>query len=165
MTRHSHRHAHHQGHQIMHGTIRQAGFWLIGGHSTVTQELNKCVTCKKLRGSVIEQRMANHQRTGQKLPLPSQTLASTFTAPGQYTRGRHAEARLTLSAGVWYSLALVAERSTSSYWSPRMLVPLSAPSEDFWHYVVPFPFSGAMGYQFHWWKIGVRRHPERDGPM
>jgi len=49
ITRHYHRQAHHQGRQITHGAIRQAGFWLIGGHNTVTQELNKCVTCKKLK--------------------------------------------------------------------------------------------------------------------
>ena len=59
ITRHHHRQVHHQGRQITHGAIRQAGYWLIGGHNTVARELNKCVTCKKLRGPVIEQRMAD----------------------------------------------------------------------------------------------------------
>jgi len=50
---------HHQGHQIIHVAIHEAGYWLIGGHNTVARELNKCVTCKKLRGPVIEQCMAD----------------------------------------------------------------------------------------------------------
>lgn len=59
ITRHYHRQVHHQGRQITHGAIRQAGYWLIGGHSTVAWELNKCVTCKKLRGPMIDQRIAD----------------------------------------------------------------------------------------------------------
>ena len=33
ITRHYHRQVHHQGRQITHGAIRQAGYWLIGGHN------------------------------------------------------------------------------------------------------------------------------------
>ena len=36
ITRHYHRQVHHQGRQITHGAIRQAGYWLIGGHNTVS---------------------------------------------------------------------------------------------------------------------------------
>ena len=59
ITRHYHRQVQHQGRQITHGAIRQARYWLIGGHKTVTRELNKSVTCKKLRGRVIEQHMVD----------------------------------------------------------------------------------------------------------
>ena len=41
IARHYHGQVHHQGRQIMHGAIRQAGFWLIQGHNTVTRELSK----------------------------------------------------------------------------------------------------------------------------
>ena len=54
-----HLQAHHQGRQIMGGAIRQAGFWLIGGHNTVTKVIDTCVPCKKLRGPPLKQRMAD----------------------------------------------------------------------------------------------------------
>jgi len=50
---------HHQGRQITGGAIRQAGFWLIVGHDTVTKVIGASVPCKKLRGPPLEQRMAD----------------------------------------------------------------------------------------------------------
>ena len=75
IARHYHGQVHHQGRQITHGAIRQAGFWLIGGHNTVTRELSKCVTCKKLRGPAMEQRMAD-------LPADRMEVAPPFTNVG-----------------------------------------------------------------------------------
>ena len=75
ITRHYHTQVHHQGRQITHGAIRQAGYWLIGGHNTVARELNKCVTCKKLRGPVIQQRMPD-------LPADRTEVAPPFTNVG-----------------------------------------------------------------------------------
>ena len=51
--RHCHNHVHHQRRQITHEAIRQAGYWVIGGHRTVARELRKCVVCKKFRGSLF----------------------------------------------------------------------------------------------------------------
>ena len=56
---HYHAQVHHQGRQITGGAIRQVGFWLIGGHDTVTKVISACVPCKKLRGPPLEQRMAD----------------------------------------------------------------------------------------------------------
>ena len=56
---HHHTQVHHQGRQITHGAIRQAGYWLIGGHRAVAKELHQCVTCRRLRGPFLEQCMAN----------------------------------------------------------------------------------------------------------
>ena len=39
--------------------MEQAGYSLIGGHRTVAKELNECVVCKKLRGPLLDQRMAD----------------------------------------------------------------------------------------------------------
>ena len=75
IARHYHKQVHHQGRQITHGAVRQAGFWLIGGHNTVTRELNKCVTCKKLRGPAIEQHMAD-------LPADRTEVAPPFSNVG-----------------------------------------------------------------------------------
>jgi len=49
VARHYHLQVHHQGRQIPGGAIRQGGFWLIGGHNTVTKVTRACVPCKKLR--------------------------------------------------------------------------------------------------------------------
>ena len=59
LVHHYHERVHHQGRHITQGAIRQAGYWLIGGHRTIARELRKCITCKKLRGPVLEQRMAD----------------------------------------------------------------------------------------------------------
>ena len=39
--------------------IRSRGYWIIGGSSAVNTVIASCVTCRKLRGPVIEQRMAD----------------------------------------------------------------------------------------------------------
>ena len=75
IVRHYHKQTHHQGRQITHGAIRQAGFWLIGGHRLVAKELSLCVVCKKLRGPVVEQRMAD-------LPADRTEVAPPFTNVG-----------------------------------------------------------------------------------
>jgi hypothetical protein len=59
LVRHYHNMVHHQGRLITHGTIRQAGYWIIGGHGVVSRLLNSCVTCRRLRAPAIEQRMAD----------------------------------------------------------------------------------------------------------
>ena len=59
IVRHYHSQVHHQGRQITHGAIRQAGYWLVNGNHMVAKELSLCVTCKKLRGPPLEQRMAD----------------------------------------------------------------------------------------------------------
>ena len=53
LIRHHHGAVHHQGRQITHGAVRQAGYWIISGHSAVTRVLDACVTCKKARGAII----------------------------------------------------------------------------------------------------------------
>ena len=65
VVKHYHVQVHHQGRQITGGAIQQAGFWLIGGHDTVTKVIGACIPCKKLRGPPLKQRMADllHDRT------------------------------------------------------------------------------------------------------
>ena len=75
VVRHYHNQVHHQGRQITHGAIRQAGYWLIGGHRAVARELSKCVVCKKLRGPFLDQRMAD-------LPADRTEVAPPFTNVG-----------------------------------------------------------------------------------
>jgi hypothetical protein len=39
--------------------IRSSGFWIIGGRSAVASHISKCIKCRKLRGSLQEQKMAD----------------------------------------------------------------------------------------------------------
>lgn len=57
--RHYHENVYHQGRQITEGSIRNAGFWLIGAKRMITSFINNCVKCHKLRGRQEEQRMAD----------------------------------------------------------------------------------------------------------
>ena len=75
IVRHYHQQVHHQGRQITHGAIRQAGYWLIGGHRMVAGEINACVLCKKLRGAPLEQQMAD-------LPPDRTEVSPPFTNVG-----------------------------------------------------------------------------------
>ena len=59
IVRHYHLQVHHQGRLMTHGAIRQAGYWLVNGNQVVSNELNSCVTCKRLRGRPLEQQMAD----------------------------------------------------------------------------------------------------------
>ena len=84
----------HQGHQIIHVAIHHAGCWLIGGHNTVAQEFNKCVTCKKSKGPVIKQCMAD-------LPAVRTEVAPLFTNVGFNILRRDVEVRPTPNTGDW----------------------------------------------------------------
>lgn len=56
---HYHNLVEHQGRGMTLNKIRSAGFWIIGGRSTVSNYISRCVCCWKLRGTVQEQKMAN----------------------------------------------------------------------------------------------------------
>ena len=44
---------------MTHNELRQRGYWVIGGISAVSSYIHKCVTCKKLRAQVHQQKMAD----------------------------------------------------------------------------------------------------------
>ena len=69
---HHHQKVAHQGLGITHNHIRSSGFWNIGGRSAVASHISKCVKCRKLRGSLQEQKMAD-------LPEDRLDLAPPFT--------------------------------------------------------------------------------------
>ena len=75
IAKHYHHEVHRQGRQITGGAIRQAGFWLIGGHDVVTKVIGACVLGKKLRGPHLEQRMTD-------LPVDRTKVCPPFTNVG-----------------------------------------------------------------------------------
>ena len=65
---------HHQGRGITHNAIRQAGYWIIDGRSSVARIISKCVTCRRLRSRPLTQKMSD---------LPEERVSPT--APFHYT--------------------------------------------------------------------------------
>ncbi|KAI7808136.1 hypothetical protein IRJ41_016509 [Triplophysa rosa] len=59
LVRHHHAEVKHQGRHLTEGAVRAAGLWLLGGKMLINSVLHKCITCRKLRGKMQEQRMAN----------------------------------------------------------------------------------------------------------
>ncbi|KAJ8041407.1 hypothetical protein HOLleu_12215 [Holothuria leucospilota] len=49
----------HQGRGQTLNEIRSKGYWILGGSKLVAESIRKCVTCRRLRRSVEEQRMAD----------------------------------------------------------------------------------------------------------
>ena len=70
VAKHYHLRVHHQGRQITGGATRQAGFWLVGGHDTVTKIIGECVPCKELRGPPLDQHMADLPPDRTEVPPP-----------------------------------------------------------------------------------------------
>ncbi|XP_068127969.1 uncharacterized protein [Hyperolius riggenbachi] len=58
LVRYYHEQVVHQGRHITEGAIRSAGFWILGGKRLVSAVIHKCVTCRKLRGKLQTQKMA-----------------------------------------------------------------------------------------------------------
>ena len=75
LIRHYHNQEQHQGCGMTHNAVRQAGYWIINGRSSVSQQLRKCTICRKLRGPAQVQKMAN-------LPEERITPAAPFTYSG-----------------------------------------------------------------------------------
>ncbi|KAL4009046.1 hypothetical protein ACER0C_002898 [Sarotherodon galilaeus] len=72
---HYHEQVAHQGRHITEGAIRGAGCWIIGGKRLVSSVIHKCVTCRKLRGKMQIQKMAD-------LPADRVTPEPPFTTVG-----------------------------------------------------------------------------------
>ena len=97
LVRHYHEQVAHQGRHLSEGAVRSAGLWIVGSKRMVSSVISKCVTCKKLRGKMEEQKMSD---------LPKDRLATDppFTHVGldvfgpwnivsRQTRGGSAESK------------------------------------------------------------------------
>ncbi len=105
IVRHYHEDVFHQGRHFTEGAVRSAGVWIVGGKRLVSSVIYNCVTCKKLRGRLMEQKMA---------PLPADRLASEPLLPmsvwtssdhGALSLGALVEVVLKVSDGQCYSHA------------------------------------------------------------
>lgn len=57
--RHAHEKTHHSGRGLTLNELRSSGCWIINGNAAVRHFISKCVTCRHLRGTFGEQKMAN----------------------------------------------------------------------------------------------------------
>ena len=72
LARYFHEKALHQGRGITLNETRSSGYWIIGGGSVISRLIHECVTCRKLRAKVQEQKMAD-------LPADRLTPTPPFT--------------------------------------------------------------------------------------
>lgn len=54
-----HKEVKHQGRQFTEGATRAAGLWIVGGKRLIRSVLHDCITCRKLRGKMEKQKMAD----------------------------------------------------------------------------------------------------------
>ena len=59
LVRHFHESVQHQGRHFTEGALRAAGFWITGGRLLISKALFKCVKCRRLRGKLLHQKMAD----------------------------------------------------------------------------------------------------------
>lgn len=59
LVRHYHEQVKHQGRYMTEGAVRAAGLWILSGRRLINSVLHKCITCRKLRGKLEEQYMAD----------------------------------------------------------------------------------------------------------
>lgn len=59
LVRHHHEQVRHQGRHLTEGAVRAAGLWILGSKRLINSVLHKCIICRKLRGKLEEQRMAD----------------------------------------------------------------------------------------------------------
>ena len=75
IVRHYHTNIHHQGRHLTEGAVRSAGYWIVGCKRLISKLIHLCVSCKRLRGKLSTQKMAD-------LPTDRLEPAPPFTFVG-----------------------------------------------------------------------------------
>ena len=85
---HYHKSVQHQGRGITQNEVRSSGYWIIGGSSVVSNHISKCVSCRRLRGSPQEQKMANLPEDRLEPAPPFAYSAVDYFGPWYIKEGR-----------------------------------------------------------------------------
>ena len=100
---HFHQKVAHQGRGMTHNSIRSSGFWIIGGSSVVSSHISKCVRCRKIRGVLQNQRMADLPEDRLEPSPPFTYSAVDYFGPWLVKEGRKNVKRYMGSyLPVWY---------------------------------------------------------------
>ena len=86
--RHHHEEVCHQGRGITHARIRSSGVWIVNGSSSVGHLIAGCVTCRRLRGSHVRQKMANLPKDRLEEVAPFTYSAVDYFGPFCIKEGR-----------------------------------------------------------------------------
>ena len=78
----------HQGGGITTNEIRASGFWIVGATSAVSSAIRRCVACRKLRGKLQEQRMAELPHDRLETVPPFTNCAVYYFGPFVIREGR-----------------------------------------------------------------------------
>lgn len=97
LVRHHHAQVKHQGRHLTEGAVRAAGLCLLGGKSLINSVLHKCVTCRKLRGKMQEQHMADlppeRLQTSPPFTYVGLDIFGPWSVTARRTRGGQAESK------------------------------------------------------------------------
>ena len=85
---HYHDSVEHQGRGMAHNCIRSSRFWIIGGSSVISDFISKCVSCRRLRGALQEQKMANLPEDRVQPAPPFSYCAVDYFSPLYVKEGR-----------------------------------------------------------------------------
>ena len=78
----------HSGRGITLNELRASGYRVVGGNSMVRQFISKCVTCRYLRGTMGEQKMADMSKSRVEPAPPFTYCGVDFFGPWHVHRGR-----------------------------------------------------------------------------
>ena len=110
---HHHQKVAHQGRGMTHNHIRSSGFWIIGGRSAVASHISKCVKCRKFRGSLQEQKMADLPEDRLDPTPPFTYSAVDFFGPWLIEEGRRQVKRYSVLFTCLASRAIHLETANS----------------------------------------------------
>ena len=85
---HCHDSVEHQGRGMTHNRVRSFGFWINGASSAISDFIAKCVCCRKLRGAVQEQKMADLLEDRVQPAPPFTYCAVDYLGPWYVKEGR-----------------------------------------------------------------------------
>lgn len=79
---------HQQGLGMTHNEVTSSGFWVVGGDTAVADFISKCVYCRKLRGALKEQKMADLPEDRFQPVPPFSYCAVDYFSPWYIKEGR-----------------------------------------------------------------------------
>ena len=85
---HVHERTHHSGRGITLNELRSCGYWIVSGNAMVRQFISKCVTCRHLRGTQGEQKMADLPKSRVEPTPPFTYCGVDYFGPWHVQRGR-----------------------------------------------------------------------------
>ena len=113
LVRHHHERIGHQGRGMTLNDLRSHGYWVIGGMSVVSAYISKCVICRKLRGTLQVQKMADLPEDRLE-PAPPFTYSGVdFFGPWLIKEGRRELKRYGVLFTCMTSRAIHLETATS----------------------------------------------------